>query len=462
MKYLHRLLALLSISVAVFSCQKEYSLENPTGSNTPTAQWEFKEAGVQFKGPVDTVSIDTLSGFKFLTINGRSDDGSSQITLQVFGADLKPGTYKTPFSLFAYIKAGNVVYQTDQTSVDSFTIVLTKVDTSGVTGTFSGKALSGNTSKKIVDGKFNAVFKGTTPVTPPSTKDSGQVMLWSKAGCGGGASTTAINVTVNGKAGQLTKFFAAEPSTCDPVGSFYVKLPVGTYPWVAKCGTDSIKGNVTVTKNGCTKTEVNFTAPPLTGDYFPMTVNSNWTYLHAGSVASDTVRVTSTGVQANYASNAYNMFINDYGPGGFDSSFYRKTGNSYVEYYPVDYNAFGFDPPGVAVEHIFLKDNVTPGTAAAIWSTPYSGKFQGIPVSAQIRDTVVAKLASFTVGTLPAYSDVLEVHSGYYIIATPAPATQLYIIKQWFAKGVGLVKYTQIDVIAGTEYTINITRSQVF
>ena len=160
MKHLHRLLALLTISVAIFSCQKEYSLENPTGSNTPTAQWEFKEAGVQFKGPVDTVSIDTLSGFKFLTINGRSEDGSSQITLQVFGADLKPGTYKTPFSLFAYIKAGNVVYQTDQTAVDSFTIVITKVDTTGVTGTFSGNALSGNSSKRIVDGKFNAVFKG--------------------------------------------------------------------------------------------------------------------------------------------------------------------------------------------------------------------------------------------------------------------------------------------------------------
>jgi len=56
-----------------------------------TAQWEFKENGVQYKGPIDTVSIDTISGFKFLTLNGRSADGSTQITLQVFGAELKVG-----------------------------------------------------------------------------------------------------------------------------------------------------------------------------------------------------------------------------------------------------------------------------------------------------------------------------------------------------------------------------------
>ena len=196
--------------------------------------------------------------------------------------------------------------------------------------------------------------------------------------------------------------------------------------------------------------------------YFPMTLNSNWTYLHAGSTAADTLRVMSTSGRATYSGNAYNIFINDYGPGGADSSLYRKSSNSYIEYYPADYNAFGLDSPGVAVEHIFLKDNVTPGSAAAIWSTNYSGKFQGTPITAQIRDTVAAKPASLIVSG-KTYTDIIEVHSGYFV-ALPAPlgSQQLYIIKQWFAKGVGLIKYTQIDVIAGTEYTINITRSQVF
>ena len=124
MKYLQRLFILLTVSAAIFSCQKEYSIENPTGSNTPTAQWEFKEAGVQFKGPVDTAMIDTIITptvvYKFLTINGHSEDGSSQITLQVFGADLKVGTYKTPFSLFCLFKRRCYAYLPNRSNHNRF------------------------------------------------------------------------------------------------------------------------------------------------------------------------------------------------------------------------------------------------------------------------------------------------------------------------------------------------------
>jgi len=459
MKYLQRLLALFIITTAIFSCQKEYSLENGTITTSVTAQWEFKENGVQFKGPIDTVSVDTISGYKFLTLNGRSDDGTTQITLQVFGADLKVGTYKTPFSLFAYIKGSTVIYQTDQSATDSFTISLSKVDTTGVTGTFSGKAMSGTASKTIVDGKFSAVIKRST--TTPSTTDSGKVVLWSKAGCGGGTSTSPITVSVNNKSGQITQFLTTEPSTCDPAGSFSLSLPVGNYPWVAKCGTDSVTGTVSVTKGGCTKVQVDFTAAP-TGDYFPTTPASNWSYIHAGGAADDTLFVYSTGNTKTFTGNAYNIFINDYGVSGFDTSYYRKgsgsTSGLYYEYYPASYNAFGLDSPATAVEHIFLKDNVAQGTA---WTSPYSGTYQGVAVTATINDTLAQKLTTYTVAG-KSYPNVLEVHSGYYaVFPAPIGKQQLYLIKQWFAKGVGLIQYYQYDVINATDYTINITRAQV-
>ncbi len=453
MKYLQRLIVLFTISAAIFSCQKEYSIENPTGSNTPTAQWEFKEAGVQFKGPVDTVAVDTIGTYKFLTINGRSTDGNSQITLQVFGADLKVGTYKTPFSLFAYLTAGNPVYQTDQTATDSFTITITKIDTTGVTGTFSGNALSGNNGKKIVDGKFNAVFKRATPV-PPSSTDSGQVVLWSKAGCGGGTSTSPIAVTVGGKAGSITKFLAAEPTTCDPAGAYFVKLPVGTYPWVAKCGTDSVTGTVTVTKGGCTKQEVNFSAA-ITGDYFPTTLKSNWSYLYENSTPDDTLYTVSAGVKSIGASS-YSVFTNTDGSSK-DSSYYRKTPGSYYEYIPAftDTAAGGIAIP--AFEYTFLKDNAVKG--ATYSSAAIAATIQSVPVTMTINSTVL-DITTIVVNTqtLP----VIKMRHVYtYKLASIS--TDFYAVEEWFAKGVGLVKYidyssppftTASDVLNLTKATI--------
>ena len=455
MKYLQRLLGLFVISTVVFSCQKEYSVENGTITASVTAQWEFKENGVQFKGPIDTVSVDTISGYKFLTLNGRSDDGTTQITLQVFGADLKVGTYKTPFSLFAYIKGSTVIYQTNQSATDSFTITLSKVDTTGVTGTFSGKAMSGNASKTIVDGKFSAVIKRATT---PSSADSGKVVLWSKAGCGGGTSTNPIAVSVGTKSGQITKFFTTEPTTCDPAGSFFLNLPVGSYPWVAKCGTDSVTGTFSVTKGGCTKVQVDFTTPTPAGDYFPTTTASNWSYIHAGGAADDTLFVYSTGNTKMFTGTAYNIFINDYGTPGFDTSYYRKGNGLYYEYYPASYNAFGLDSPATAVEHIFLKDNVAQGNT---WTSSYNGTYNSIALTATINDTLAQKLTTYTVGG-KSYPNVLEVHSGYYaVFPAPIGKQQLYLIKQWFAKGVGLIQYYQYDATNATDYTINITRAQV-
>jgi len=458
MKYLRRLLLLAAISVGVFSCQKEYSVENNTGGSNVTAQWSFKEGGVEFKGPIDTAGVDSIGNYKVFSINGHSDDKKDLINLEFFGTDLKVGTYKTPYCLFAYSRNGIITYQTNQTAIDSFTIVVTKLDSTGVIGTFSGKAWdSTKTYKTIVDGKFSAVFKTSTP--PPASTDSGQVVLWSKAGCGGGTSTTPINVAVNGKPGQITQFGTTEPTTCDPAGRYFIKLPVGTYPWTAKCGTDSISGTVTVTKGGCSKVLVDFTAAP-TGDYFPTTKNSNWTYQHEGSTADDTLRVTSSGNTKTFAGNPFTIFSNDYGSAGMDSSYYRKNAGIYYEYMPADPNT-GI---GTGLEHQFLKDAVAAGT---IWTTNFSATVniggKDTIINGLIKDTLAQKLPTFNIGALPQFKDVLEVHTGYSI-TSPLGNIQLYYNKQWFARGVGLIKYYQYDGTStpASDYTLNITRYQVY
>ena len=465
MNYLQRLLALLTICTAIFSCQKEYSIENPVGTTNTTAQWEFKEAGVQFKGPIDTAYIDTISTYKFLTINGHSADGTSQISLQVFGADLKVGTYKTPFSLLTYVKGGTALYQTDQAATDSFTIVITKADSTGVAGTFNGKAMSGTTAKTIVDGKFSAVFKSSVPV-PPSSTDSGQVMLWSKAGCGGGASTSPITVSVSNKSGQVTKFFATEPTTCDPAGSFSLKLPVGTYPWVAKCGTDSITGSVTVTRGGCTKQEVNFSAPVVTGDYFPMTTSSNWSYLYEASSPDDTLYTLSTGVTRTLGGKSYNLFTNTNGAQK-DTSYYRKSVNTYYEYIPASTytdSSSGVTIASQAYEYSFLIDNLAANAAFTNGPFTATATVSGVPVpmTTTLVSTILATGASVTIGTL-SYTNVIKVKTIFsYKIGTTT--TDYYGSEQWFAKGVGLIKYIDYTTppFTAPDYILDITRAKVY
>lgn len=353
------------LGLLFFSCQKEYSIENNTGTSTTTSQWEFKENGVQFKGPIDTATIDTISQYVFLTLSGHSTDGTSQISLQLFDTKLQTGTYKTPRSLFTYATGSTIVYQTNQQLADSFTIVITKFDTTGIAGTFSGKAFQGSTGKSIVEGKFSVALK---------------------KGSGGSTGSTSNST-----------------------------------------------------------------------DYFPVSTGSFWTYQHAGSTSDDTVRVTSTGIKKTYDGVSWNLFNNDYGAGGFDTTYYKadSTAGVYNEYYPADVNALGFDPPK-AINHIFLKSKVGAGST---WSTAYTGTLNNVAITATVKDTVVQKIASLTVGSLP-FSNVLEVHSGYSIAVGPASQT-LYIVKQWFAPGVGLIKYQQIDLINASDYELDLIKYKV-
>jgi hypothetical protein len=461
MKYLQRLFIFLTLSAAVFSCSKEYSLENHNGNTSSTAQWSFTEGSAQFKGPIDTVAIDTVGTYKFLTINGHSADKTEQITLQVFGTDVKVGTYKTPFSLFAYLKDGKIIYQTNQTLVDSFTIVISKLDSTGIEGTFSGKTYDSTKTiyKTIVDGKFASVFKTANPV-PPVSADSGQVVLWSKSGCGGG--TGPVTVSVGTKSGTISQFFGTEPTTCDPAGAFSVKLPVGSYPLVATCGGDSITGTVTVVKNACTKVLIDLTglATPV-ADYFPTTKNSNWSYLDENSTPGDTIYTLSTGLTGTLSGSTqiYNLFTDDYGPGSKDSAFYRKASGTYWAYSLPVYDTAGGITNIPGYEYIFLKDNVA--ATSTFSSGPFNATVFGSAGSLTLNSTILSTGTSETVSAIP-FTNVIKVRTVYSFKVSNV-STNLYAIEQWFSKGVGLIKYVEYDTAPLTtpDYVYDLTRYTV-
>lgn len=258
MKRIQSLVLLLAIlaGVAVSSCQKEKSLEGGNGGPLGPEAWEFKEGASQFKGPIDTAYYSNSGGVTALVLEGYSTDQQDAFYMEIFGTSITTGTYSTPAVFFEYSSGGTILYSNDPQAVNKFSVTITKVDSTGVTGTFTGEVIdtSGNV-KVITEGKFAAKFI----TAPPPPTGSGQLMLWAQQGCFG----TNLVVNVNGQLDTITTFQPSAPS-CGTPGTAFFTLPAGSYTWKAVCAgsTDTVSGTVSVTAGSCTEKEINLNANP--------------------------------------------------------------------------------------------------------------------------------------------------------------------------------------------------------
>ena len=252
MKTLRLVLLTFSIFAILYSCQKEKSFETGGNGGVKT-DWEFKENKV-YKGKIDTAYIEDFgTPVKTLFLEGTSTDGKEILSIQVIGVNPSSvATYQTPNVLFQYISISAALYTSDITATGDFTVVITKIDSISVTGTFTGKVKdTANASKTIVEGKFTAKLKNSSAPQP-----NGQLTFWAKSSC-----TAGGNITVklaNNQTAAITSFTSTEPG-CNATGTATFSLPPGSYTWQAKCGThDSTSGVLTVVSNVCTKQEVAF------------------------------------------------------------------------------------------------------------------------------------------------------------------------------------------------------------
>ncbi|MBE7173492.1 MAG: hypothetical protein INR73_23170 [Williamsia sp.] len=171
MKFVKLLSFFLFGALIFVACQKEYSVETGGLGGIGTSQWSFKEGSVQFKGSMDTAHVDTVAGIAYLTLHGISDSSNQVLAITVFGATIGVGSYSSPSVTFTYTDvASNIIYQNDVSTAGGFTLTITKFDSTGVTGTFSGNAKdAASAAKTIASGRFSASFKKTTTTPPNST-----------------------------------------------------------------------------------------------------------------------------------------------------------------------------------------------------------------------------------------------------------------------------------------------------
>ena len=205
---------------------------------------------------------------------------------------------------------------------------------------------------------------------------------------------------------------------------------------------------VTFGTGSCTFTITFLPGTTTSGDYFPLTSNSNWTYNLVGGASTDSVHKAVIGYSPTFGSNNYNTIASYDVPstGAFDSSYYRKPGGDYYEY--VNYsNAIPFDQPTTG-EFIFLKDNVASGTT---WtSANISGTVGGVAITAYVKMTILAKAVPVSIATFN-FADVIEMKYEYFIAGNPVA---IETDERWFAKNAGEIYSSLSNLSASASYDV--------
>jgi hypothetical protein len=227
------IVSILSIAFLAFllvaGCTKEHSVEQK--DSTIVSSWSFSEGANNFKGTVDSVYIDTASNIVFLNLNGTADNGSDKIAIVIYGTQIANGTYTSPQAFFTYTQNNNVTYQSDA-SQSKFSVNITNIDTSSVSGTFSGEVINGNgTTANITNGKFSSVLKKNVVATLPT----GNLTVWATQGC---TPNDSIQVIINNQK-QFIETYTATAPACGAQGAANYTLPAGYYTVTAICGGDT-------------------------------------------------------------------------------------------------------------------------------------------------------------------------------------------------------------------------------
>lgn len=192
-------------------------------------------------------------------------------------------------------------------------------------------------------------------------------------------------------------------------------------------------------------------------DYFPNTLNSNWTYEYLPKLGTlDTFRVTVTNQTVFFDNKVFKQYDTD--PLGEAYYFSKDNAGNYYALSTTDFDyLFIFDSiPSSFISYPFLKDNVAVGTS---WESPEYGKVKfgtEVGVSKAVF-TIMGKNISYSVlGT--SYTDVISVKREIRFKPDGGSYRSLIEGTSYYAKGVGMVD----QVIPGANQSVSLKRKQVF
>ena len=140
-------LILFICMLALASCQKDYSVEDPGKGTAGT--WAFTEGTNHYQGTIDTAYIEIATGVKILHLKGKSYSATENFNLNLYTSDsFKVATYKASQGgvSFSYTNTFLTIYTANGIAGEFTATIDNLVGNRYITGQFSGTATdaSGN------------------------------------------------------------------------------------------------------------------------------------------------------------------------------------------------------------------------------------------------------------------------------------------------------------------------------
>lgn len=425
---LRNTLLLLSLFTCLLSCQKEISteqaapavgsLQSSSGDCLPKTvggtyivnkaliDSNFIEVSVNVtKVGAYTIATDTVNGYSFKSTGVFTSAGTKTVKLAGNGTPLVSGTDDFLVQFDSSVCYVSVQVQPAGTPSGPATFTL-----QGAPGACGSFVPSGNYVKDSTLNASNTVTVGVTVTAPGTyTITTNTVNGYSFSGTGTFTTTGAQTVVLRG--------------TGKPVA-------VGTDNFTVTAGAATCSFSIT-----CTGTA----PPPVTNnDYFPLTLNSYWTYSETGT--TDTFKITNVGT-VTLSGVALNRFVYSDELGPYDTAYYRKdaaTGFYYQSLDTAGSGANGVSFPTARVEIQFLRNSLTTNQT---WNSDINATFQGAPVVFRYKYTCTDANATVTVNS-KTYTGAYKITEEYQVglggtfSAPPGSPTYTY----YYVKGVGLVQ----------------------
>ncbi|HPG11015.1 MAG TPA: hypothetical protein PLU37_05750 [Chitinophagaceae bacterium] len=373
------------------------------------------------------------------------------------------------------------------------------VGTYNITTTFQGMTFSasgafGTTGATTVtlqgSGTPTTAGTNTVPITVGSSTCSFDVTVESAAtGTLGGSPGACTPATVNGTYTVGTALDASNTVgiqlTIATIGAYNITTDTVAGIYFSASGNAAATGVLPLTLNGggtptasgmqtftvsfgsstCTFIVDIQPAAPLSNDYFPRTANSNWSY-EFDDDPNDTLYRTAITATHSAIGNTYNIFMGNDGTGLDSSGYYRMTSTPGDYYEWFDAGGFiGYDNP-LWAEYVMLKDDQP---AATNWKTPitgFPGTVSGNPLNLRFSYTILQKDVPISVTTslgTQNYQNVIVVEEKIEVEVSPgvwqdATATLDFYGKSYYARGIGLIKYEELDASDQVTFLMELRR----
>jgi hypothetical protein len=372
-----------------------------------------------------TIFTDTVNGYSFKASGNFNKVGANTVRLKGFGTPGGAGTddfavvYDSSLCFISVpviaggSSGGTAVYSLQGTGGDCMT--------SNVAGTYtSGTAL---TSANKIDIQVNVTTVGSWNITTTT------VAGFKFSGSGNFTNTGVQSITLTA---------SGTPSAS------------GAQVFPVTVGSSSCSFAITVT-GGTTNPP-----PPNTGDYFPRTVNSHWTYMWDKD-PTDTMRFYVIPQTKVVSGNTFNIFLADDGSSVDTLGYFRKSGSDYFQWGDVGFE-LDFDNPLYA-EVTMLKDNQA---ANFSWtSSSFSGTISGQAFVARKKYTITQKNATTTSNGVQ-YPNTIVVKVEYQVQAGPTwisiPNYQLF----YYTKNYGITKMESFDATGTLDETLELVSYKIF